>query len=338
MERKNTGNRVLIILVLGLCCTISFNARTQSAQPPQHPYPCATVKIFTTRNGSLFYDGNFLTNISIDDWVKIKGVTEGIHLISLKTPLDSIKESIKCSRDTVYKFIIKEDSLLPVSQRYYSELKAHEFTAIKRRPNNTKGCFNITSLECLLINLSDLKDPVTVLSGISTIIGYRFSPYFSLGAGIAIEQNKISADFGYYSPPYKVSYTSVKDTLYFLPVFLDFRGYLTKGRVVPYGFLDAGYVFSINNGITKWIPITGLKSYQYDISSNGIYLACGAGVRFILHHNFALNTGLKFTYRNVTWSNDFYYLLSLHSYNVAKVHLNTNKTMYLLGLDLGLSF
>ncbi|MEM9680579.1 MAG: hypothetical protein AAF901_09670 [Bacteroidota bacterium] len=106
-----------------------------------------------------------------------------------------------------------------------------------------RGYFNITQFGYIFVNEATLEtfspeDGVTLIElpssnagafGLHTINGYFFNPYLSIGLGLGID--------GYTNPTYNT-----------IPLYIDFRGYLTDGLGSPYAFVDYGTLIKIKNG------------------------------------------------------------------------------------------
>ncbi|MCH2046021.1 MAG: hypothetical protein MK212_18040 [Saprospiraceae bacterium] len=87
--------------------------------------------------------------------------------------------------------------------------------------------------------------------GLYYAAGYRFNHFVSLGLGIGFERN---------------------DAFNFMPVFIDFRGYLMKTSTSMYYSLGAGYNVALPTG--SW------RLNNIEKQSGGLYLHPAIGVRF----------------------------------------------------------
>ncbi len=88
---------------------------------------------------------------------------------------------------------------------------------------------------------------------ISTVNGYRFSPYFGAGLGIGVD--------GY-------------DRITMMPVFLSFRGHLRKNNITPFYFVNAGYSAAWEND--------NLEGIEYEYVRGGFMVQPGMGYMFAL--------------------------------------------------------
>lgn len=105
----------------------------------------------------------------------------------------------------------------------------------------------------------------------STSHGYQFNPYFFLGAGVGYQYCD-KADFGV------------------IPVFLDARYNMMKGRITPFLGLKAGYSFD-----------TGYDGDELSEGGLGFYCVPSVGVRIILRRNFAANLSLGYTHQVIDY-------------------------------------
>lgn len=98
----------------------------------------------------------------------------------------------------------------------------------------------------------------------TTSHGYQFNPYFFLGAGSGVH---------YYC-------TDGVDDLV-VPIFLDIRGNFTKGAIVPFAGIKAGYSFIATESFEDF----------------GAYLAPAIGVKFMMSEKSAFNLSLGYTFQ-----------------------------------------
>lgn len=98
----------------------------------------------------------------------------------------------------------------------------------------------------------------------TTSHGYQFNPHFFFGAGSGIH---------YYCTD------GAEDIV--VPLFLDFRGNFTKGAIVPFGGIKAGYSFVATESFEDF----------------GAYLAPAIGVKFMMSKRAAFNLSLGYTFQ-----------------------------------------
>ena len=102
-----------------------------------------------------------------------------------------------------------------------------------------------------------------------SIIGtFQLSPYFSLGAGSGLR--------------------AVHSYDMLMPLFIDLRTYLPRGKLVPYLALGAGYAFNINQ----------------DFNPEGYFINPEVGLMLKVINRFAVHLGLGY---NAQWLNDVRY-------------------------------
>lgn len=133
------------------------------------------------------------------------------------------------------------------------------------------GFMHMTEVGMIAGNNDSGEDPAY---SISTVNGYRFSPYFGAGLGIGIE--------GY-------------SRITMMPVFLSFRGNLRKSQVTPYYFVNAGYSAAWKND--------NIEGINYDYVRGGFMLQPGLGYMFALK-NMALffNLGYKIQQSSIAYN------------------------------------
>lgn len=106
---------------------------------------------------------------------------------------------------------------------------------------------------------------------VNFINGYRFNQNVSLGLGLGLHQFNDSEQYDYYD-----SYVPDLFDNKFIPIFLDLRVNLTKGKISPYLVLDAG------------------ANFYNDFSGSGVMYSPGAGVKFGIGPKSSLNVGISF--------------------------------------------
>lgn len=102
---------------------------------------------------------------------------------------------------------------------------------------------------------------------LTTSHGYQFTPYFFTGAGLGIH---------YYMDMWWNSYN-----VPFIPLFIDLRGNLMQGSIVPFIGLKGGYSLVVDDGLY----------------GGGLYAAPSVGVKYMLSETFALNLSLGYSYQ-----------------------------------------
>lgn len=100
---------------------------------------------------------------------------------------------------------------------------------------------------------------------LTTSHGYQFNPYFFTGMGIGVH--------------YYMSMWRDDINVPFIPLFLDLRGNLMKGPIVPFVGMKLGYTLIIDDGIL----------------GSGVYIAPSAGVKYVLSESLALNMSLGYS-------------------------------------------
>lgn len=102
---------------------------------------------------------------------------------------------------------------------------------------------------------------------LTTSHGYQFTPYFFTGAGIGIH--------------YYMDMWWNGDNVPFIPLFIDLRGNLMQGSIVPFIGLKGGYSLVVDDGLY----------------GGGLYAAPSVGVKYMLSETFALNLSLGYSYQ-----------------------------------------
>ncbi|MEX0660391.1 MAG: hypothetical protein WEA58_10950 [Balneolaceae bacterium] len=136
------------------------------------------------------------------------------------------------------------------SEVHVSEVKTQNSDHVKK-----SGYFNRTGFDILR------ADDTTVR--FYMVNGYRFTPQFSVGAGIGI--------------------TPYNDPLTLIPFFIDFNLQLLEANTSPYIFLKTGYNFSLHHDEDAGI----------DDHTGGLLFNPGAGIQFNLRKGFGwyINAG-----------------------------------------------
>lgn len=102
---------------------------------------------------------------------------------------------------------------------------------------------------------------------LTTSHGYQFTPYFFTGAGIGIH--------------YYMDMWWNGDNVPFIPLFIDLRGNLMQGSIVPFIGLKGGYSLVVDDGLY----------------GGGLYAAPSVGVKYMLSETLALNLSLGYSYQ-----------------------------------------
>ena len=133
------------------------------------------------------------------------------------------------------------------------------------------GFMHMTEAGLIVGNENNLEGPAY---SISTVNGYRFSPYFGAGLGIGVD--------GY-------------NRITMLPIFLSFRGNLKKENVSPIYFLNAGYSAAWKND--------NVDGIEYDYVRGGFMVHPGFGYMFTINKMaLNLNLGYKIQQSSIAYS------------------------------------
>ena len=127
----------------------------------------------------------------------------------------------------------------------------------------------------------------------NAIYGYRFNPYFYMGAGTG---------FHYYS--------DMETTI--MPVFADFKINFTNGKVVPYADLRAGYGFFLAKAN----------------SNAGAYLAPSLGIRFFAKRKGHLNLSVGY---NCQWMKVI--CINWNNFSLATKRINASGISFKAGVS-----
>ncbi|WP_075558902.1 hypothetical protein [Parabacteroides timonensis] len=102
---------------------------------------------------------------------------------------------------------------------------------------------------------------------LTTSHGRQFTPYFFTGIGVGIH--------------YYMDMWWNGENIPFIPLFLDLRGNLMQGSIVPFIGLKGGYTFVADG----------------EFRGGGLYAAPSVGVKYMLSETFALNLSLGYSFQ-----------------------------------------
>jgi hypothetical protein len=134
------------------------------------------------------------------------------------------------------------------------------------------GFYNVTSFTPVTTN-GDF------FNSVQTVCGYKLIPQLAIGAGIGYEHFRSIA-----------TYADFKADLSLLPVFIDIRYTVLKGKVSPVVTVEAGYKFLLNKPSTQTIYDTVYSSIltvaqrddlmDYEVySRGGAFITAGIGIK-----------------------------------------------------------
>ena len=175
-------------------------------------------------------------------------------------------------------FVIEtvENKILQLNKKQVRRIKkTNEYTLIlkKAKTIQAKGFYNVTYLS-QSFGLGKTHDNLNVsLSGLHlhTINGMQFNQWSTLGLGVGIDL-------------YPTYFNQFYEEQFFIPVYVDVRGYLNKNTVSPFYSLGMGYGFGVDYDRTE------------EWAVGGWYIHPQLGVKFASRHlaNFKLGIGVRF--------------------------------------------
>lgn len=254
----------LTSILISLVCTLSISpqifAQTETA------YKSSTLLISTVREGKLYFDGNYVNYIRPNIIIKLKGVPEGHHVITLKTASDSLVRPVNVETDQVYSFKAGQDSIRATDQKY-QEQQDWTIVAGMKYIQKKKGYYNNTQVG----TGSMFNNGIPSIS-LSTTHGYLFSPHFAMGIGAGCLFIESPTDTA-----------SINEVI--VPVYAEARIFFMKTTVTPMLSFDIGY--GIN--ATK-------KTEAFDGKSGGLYLSAGCGFKWAVMTSLNINFSADMVY------------------------------------------
>ncbi len=204
--------------------------------------------------------------------VRINGINPGPHDLSFKGVNKSESKTLdfkgnevmlmKIRSDTTRIIQIKNERPLPVNKLSI----ATEYIDMQRR-----GFYNVTEIG---LSVGVTTDQPTTYPHISTICGYQFNPYVSIGQG-----------FSYNWTTYMIQ---DDENIYFqsssFRTFIDLRLYFLKKRLVPLMYFDVGYKFLMNPTKTVSWPDEDkrfeLQNQIWTTSEQPLFICSGLGIKY----------------------------------------------------------
>jgi hypothetical protein len=164
--------------------------------------------------------------------------------------------------DTFVYSLSDVDSIVTAKGKY-ANYKFHE-----------KGFWSVTEFN-ITVGVANFNGANKFMLGGSTVLGYKFSPHFTLGGGVAAE-----------------AFYTVGVDGYAIPIFLDARYYpMVKRTSIVLG-LQAGY--SITGTRFGSDPSHGYEGVFY---TGGLYVSSLVGVRVYVAKRVAINFGVGYQLR-----------------------------------------
>lgn len=254
----------LTSILITLVCTLSIS--TQIFAQTETAYKSSTLLISTVREGKLYFDGNYVNYLRPNVIIKLKGVPEGRHVITLKTASDSLVRPVNVETDQVYSLKAGQDSIRATDQKY-QEQQDWAIVAGMKYIQKKKGYYNNTQVG----TGSMFNNGIPSIS-LSTTHGYLFSPHLAMGIGAGCLFIESPADTA-----------SINEVI--VPVYAEARIFFMKTTVTPMLSFDIGY--GIN--ATK-------KAEAFDGKSGGLYLSAGCGFRWAVMTSLNINFSADMVY------------------------------------------
>jgi hypothetical protein len=157
------------------------------------------------------------------------------------------------------------------------------------------------------------------LLNISQFMGYQLSPYFALGLGVGFE------------------YWTVKNA--FVPVYVDLRFNVMRGRIVPHAYLNLGYANRWHISSKPYKVTTGnTNEYVIHGATSGIMAEAGMGIKASVGYSSAITITLSAKVQETAFR--YYSGFTPLSQSMKPLIVNTNSNgMYLfLGIKAGFIF
>ena len=206
----------------------------------------------------------------------------------------------------IISFLVFLFSISGISQTYDSIDKSTDKKPnkeIKGKPGSKRkqrGFTNITELDIAYggVNVENYGSDNQFSTGLQTINGYQFSPYFSAGLGlgfIVYYQYQIPGIWEY---PYVLT-----------PLFVDFRVNFQDRPLSPFFSLDSGCIFYFNN---TYVEV-------------GTYINPNLGIKFFISPKTAMNLSLGYRYHANT----------ITIGNFGKPNENVRQTLNMISLKIG---
>jgi hypothetical protein len=249
-----------------------------------------------------------LAQTNYEDVVYLKNGSV-IHGMIIETiPNQTIKIKTKDGNLFVYKM----DEILKMTKESVQSFDNNNFE-IKET-----GFTNITEIEIGVLDVGTGGNGLGLLGlGLRTINGIQINKHFSIGLGIGFN----------WLPNYDLTTDIISQTpipsysLLDLPVFLDFRYYLTSNKHSFFAFANFGYSIllssssmstasQIDTSSNYYLLPTYYVSYSTDnyILSGGIMYGLGIGYKLFISHNVAwtISIGYNYTGTSITDNNTQY--------------------------------
>lgn len=226
------------------------------------------------KNGSIIKGS--IIEIIPDKHLKIEILGGSIFAYPMSEIEKCLKEPVAANTAIINENVVIEKQIITDSNNSYLQKKNFQ----QENSNVKKGYFGGFEIGTG-VTFNDMAGPFR--QKFSIINGFRFNPYFSLGAGIGIR-----------------IYTGETALL---PLFLHLRTRFLDKSASPYFSLDIGYSFN-----------TSQRNYHYYYYRGGALISPTFGISKKLKNKLMLNLGLNYEYQKlkVVYGNGVYPMISYY--------------------------
>ncbi|MEI7662497.1 MAG: hypothetical protein WCK34_09875 [Bacteroidota bacterium] len=291
---------VFAIIILLLAISASLISYSQTTYVPADKNPnhrsSGTIKVATQLPGNFYIDGKPKKVMTVSHKLLVTGLTPGVHILSLKSGNQEIRQDILVKPEQVVSYTIKPDTIIgefaePGEFSESSRLRVH--SSYIPRGKGLCGLVKIGFSGAAPGKQSPFYGQI--------IAGYQFSPKFSLGGGIGFVQTFTHFYYTHITQIYLEhpwEYETMSSSYFsipFLPLFIDVRVNFSKKRVSPYFASNIGCGFPLRQTFDVEYTKTPYYGYQIDDVSRiskispGLYFAINPGLKSYLSGKYYLD-------------------------------------------------
>jgi len=240
-------------------------------------YNTGTIVFKSEENGFLWFDDQLISDLPKGYKIKIQGIAPGLHKVKFNHDTNSIVKEIEIEPNDYLTYHIDKQTFIIIERRTeYGQTEIGITVKPKYIPKQN-GFYNLT--RCGAGFEPDTRNAVL---NFSTIVGYKFNPFVSLGLGIGFEALGVGA---------------MGINPKFIQIFANTKINFTKAKISPLLMVNAGVNIGFNE--TDWArDYSTNKSYtNYKLKSGIIYIGIGPGLTMTLSKNLYIFLAMEVSYQ-----------------------------------------
>ncbi|MCX6306570.1 MAG: hypothetical protein NT040_16520 [Bacteroidetes bacterium] len=323
---KTTVNLFIVAIILFAGCEAAAQHRR---------YQTGTIKIRTSKRGTLMIDRMPVKTMTVSHLVVVTGIDTGAHTLSFKSGSAQLNHKFHVKPGMTDSYLVLSDSAVITSSKPGKMIMDSRMNFHSYYIPVEKGLYGLVK-----IGFSGATgDAESPFYG-QVIAGYQFSPYFSLGGGFGY----VKSYSHFHSTFIKtvIIYTETRSMtssvfwVPYLPVFAEIRVNMLKKKVSPYFAFDIGCSIPLVQQIDGTYTISYMNTDGLSYTNNPMPFHINS---ISPGYYFGINPGLKcFVYGRYYLDLLFGWDISVNNYHGALPTGDASKWKSLGGFHMNIGF